>query len=330
MRIGSHPDKDQTALKSIEKYHRVIIIIYIPNLVGYFTDAKRILEINLGSACKTIHSKATITLINNGSCIEIRDFLRAFTVSNNIDKLVEYNPNRGKVDPLIGEIRASYEELITISDFDVLYKKDWIIEVEKIFQRIPACGMVGHMPDPIKYRGFNSTTLLSGLIGRRLKVEKQDFKEELGIFAQSINQTYDSYAREEIMTYSKNGIKTVVGAHHFSATLRKEYIWHVNTKPSGQKMAGNSEYHYVDKPVDQMGCLRLSPIVPVVYHMANKWEPWMELEFNKVTSGNNPESSIPPGKLIKSKISLIPYFLRTKLETLLFRTRLEKFIVKFI
>ncbi len=328
MRVGSHPDKSETDLNIQLFYHRIILIVYIPEVGGYFKDARKILETSIKSIKATIHNKAAITVINNGSCDEITNFLESLAKRKVLDKLVWYPTNKGKIDPLIAEVRSSYETLITISDFDVLFKSNWISEVEAIFSKIPSCGMVGHLPDPVKYKGFNSATLLSGLFSGRLKQVKQDFKNELSIFAQSINTTYEKYGKENILTYTKNGLETVVGAHHFSATMRRDYIWHVDTKPSLKKMAGNSEYHYVDKPVDRMGCLRLSPRYPVVYHMANTWESWMDAELERIQNGNKSieTSNMPPLK--KSKIAVIPYVLRVKLESLFFRTSLEKLIQK--
>jgi hypothetical protein len=329
MRVGSHPDKSNTEMNVQEFYHRIIVIVYIPQNDGYFKDSFKILKSSLKTLQATIHTKAAITVINNGCELEVTNFLRELAVNKQLDKLVEYPVNKGKIDPLLAEVRASYETLITISDFDVLFKKNWITDVESIFQAIPSCGMVGHFPDPKKYKGYNATTLLSGLFRNRLKLEKQDFNQELAVFAESINTTFEDYAQDEILTYTKKGVKAVVGAHHFSATMHKGYLKEVSLEPSNQKMAGNSEYHYVDKPVDKLGCLRLSPRYPVVYHMANTWEDWMEEEIQESLTAENVKVADINKELKTSKISKIPYALRIKLESLFFRTNLEKVVRKY-
>ena len=53
----------------------MIIPVYIPNQEGYFKDAFSIFKLCLESLFKTCHAKTFITLVNNGSCNEVKDFL---------------------------------------------------------------------------------------------------------------------------------------------------------------------------------------------------------------------------------------------------------------
>ena len=326
MRIGQNPGKENSALE-MTTYHRIIIPVYIPNFEGYFQDAEKIFNICITSLLKSLHSGCAISVINNACCDTITAKLRLLKDEGKIDRLIDANKNKGKIDPLISEMRSSYEPLITVADADVLFKSNWLIQVEKLFKAIPECGMVGHLPDPKKFKGFNATTLLSTL--GKAKHEMVDYKDELVRFAQSIGEPEESYVETEIKVFEKNGVKSVIGAHHFSTTLRKEYLEMVPGHPSLKKITGNSESHYIDKPVDKIGFLRLSTRYPVVYHMGNVFESWMDSELNnqKEMDTNEFEFSTPESAK-RTAIGKLPYKIRTILETLLFRTPVYKLVQK--
>ncbi len=329
MRIGNNPTKEDTGLE-LATYHRIILPVYIPNFENYFKDSERIFKACINSLLASVHPKCAISIINNGCNSEILNYLRELRDQHKIDRLIDAAENRGKIDPLIGEIRATYEPYITVADADVLFKPNWITEVESIFKHIPVCGMVGHLPDPKKYKGFNATTLLHTLLLGKLGKEKVSFLDELNVFAKSIGEAPEGYVQQEIYTCKLGGIKTAIGAHHFSATLRREFLVHVPEKPSLKKITGNSEYHYIDRPVDEGAYLRLSPIKPVVWHMGNVWEDWMETSVALDGTFIEPkaQTQILPAK--KSFTNALPYKVRTLAESLIFRTSVKKLIDKII
>jgi hypothetical protein len=277
----------------------------------------------------SVHAGCAISIINNGCNDEILNYLRQLRAEGKIDRLIDAYANRGKIDPLMGEIRATYEPLISVSDADVLFKKNWIVEVEKILDAIPECGMVGHLPDPKKYKGFNATTLVHALFSGKLGREVITFEKELETFALSIGEEPEEYCANIAYTYKSKDVKTIVGAHHFSTTLRREYLKKVPTKPSLKKITGNSEYHYIDRPMDQSGRLRLSPMRPVVWHMGNTWEDWMEAELNLVLSAKETIQTSAISEAKTSFTAFFPYKVRTLLESLFFRTTLIKVLNNF-
>ena len=77
MRKGTNPEKKDNLL-DIDQYHRVIIPVYIPNLTeDYFKEALVILKLCTQSLLKTIHSKTKISIIDNGCCTEVSDYLKS-------------------------------------------------------------------------------------------------------------------------------------------------------------------------------------------------------------------------------------------------------------
>ncbi len=76
MRVGHNPHKDKIQDAS-DYWHQVIIPVYIPNHEGYFKDSFAILKLCLQSLLSTVHTKTYISIVNNGSCDLIVDYLNS-------------------------------------------------------------------------------------------------------------------------------------------------------------------------------------------------------------------------------------------------------------
>mgnify|MGYP000344694740 CR=1 FL=1 len=75
MRIGSNPAKKETKIK-INSYHRIIVPIYIPNLTDeYFKKGLEVLKICLESLLLTVHQKTRVSIICNGCCKEVEEYI---------------------------------------------------------------------------------------------------------------------------------------------------------------------------------------------------------------------------------------------------------------
>ena len=86
---------------------------------------RSVLRLCLQSLTETVDlSKTNITLINNHSCLSASLVAQEFVTKGVIDKYVIRNENRGKLENVLAEARASYEEYITICDADFLFLKD--------------------------------------------------------------------------------------------------------------------------------------------------------------------------------------------------------------
>jgi hypothetical protein len=144
MRLGTNPEKG----KKIEHaaYHKIIVPIYVPNLEGYFKDGLKITRLCIESLIATKHSKALLTVVNNNSCIEVRNYLNDKFEKGEIEELVHYNRNLGKIDAVIPLARGSSEPLITITDGDVLFDQGWMQAVEEVYEVFPETGMVSPVP----------------------------------------------------------------------------------------------------------------------------------------------------------------------------------------
>jgi hypothetical protein len=123
MRIGFNPNKDKIQ-ESSEFFHQVIVPVYIPNQEGYFKDSFAILRYSLQSLFKTCHTKTYFTIVNNGSCDSVVDYLNALHHENKIQELI-HTTNIGKLNAILKGITGQQFPIITITDADVLFLNDW-------------------------------------------------------------------------------------------------------------------------------------------------------------------------------------------------------------
>lgn len=108
MRIGANPYKDLQIIGS--KSHRVITPVFVPNLEDpYFRNGLEFTRMSLESLIKTMHPDSALTVINNGSCSPITEYLQAVYSEGQIDQLVHHKENMGKIDAVIPIARTASE-----------------------------------------------------------------------------------------------------------------------------------------------------------------------------------------------------------------------------
>lgn len=290
MRIGANPEKENNQL-SVEHYHRVVIPIYIPNLEeDYFKDGLVILKLCIQSLLKTIHSKTKISLIDNGCCNEVIEYLQSlYNEHDCIDQLLNSKINLGKVNAIYSAVKSNLEPLITIADADVMFLENWQSEVEKVFANFPEAGMVSPVPSSLGYRSkFVNSTIYYGLFKGKIKFEDVISSEGLKKFQESIGRDmYDPIHLEKYLTVSNKKATAVIGCGHFVATLRVEVFKSAPAEVCQHKIVGGSENLYFDIPNDQAGFLRLATKNNYAYHLGNAFESWMEKKMEEVLSSSS-------------------------------------------
>lgn len=277
MRIGVNPAKENNLLEQ-KYYHRIFMPVYIPNQEEYFKDAFKILQICLQSIYSTIHQKTAITVINNGCCSPVSEYLNSEFLAGKIDTIIMHFDNKGKIDPLVGAIRGSYEPVVTITDADVLFEPGWQSATEEILFDHPRVGMVSPVPLGNTYKFNSASTIFYGLIRNRLRFERIVAPETQIAFAKSIGKESDLLTEGQLnfqLVIGLNTKKAIVGCGHFVATMRKEVFEYSPREPSNKKIVGNSETRYIDIPNDKSGLFRLATTRNYAFHMGNVYEDWM-------------------------------------------------------
>ena len=315
MRKGFNPNKDKT-LQTQTASHRVIVPIYIPNSEGYFIEAFDVLKVCVTSLLATINDDTKVTLISNAATDEVNNYIKQLWEEGKIDRVVYNAQNVGKMNAIIAETRASFEEFITYADADVFFDKGWLKQTYTMFQEVPNAGFVSMNPYP-KNLLFAETTLLSKvssfLWGKSL-VKKVCSYDDLLHFHESVSRDKaftDIMYDDDVYLVAK---KYIIGAGHFCCTIKKTpTLKYVPKERSEKAVSGKSENTYLDTPFNKTGFYRLSSPKAYVWHMGNTLErEWATAKLNSLKDYKEDVfyfNSLPKGK-VNNLIKLIPYSLR--------------------
>lgn len=308
MRLGSNPNKEINQEQS--KYiHQIIVPVYIPNEEGYFIDAFKILKICLNSLFNTIHDRTYITIVNNGSCQSVVNYLDELFLEKKVKELI-HTDNIGKINAVLKGLSGNNIELVTITDADVLFLPDWQSETEKIFIEIPKAGVIGIVPQLKMFKDNCGNVILDNLFGKRLKFLPVKNPEGIIHFYESIG-----WGRDYNQDYLKFGlgleydtVKCFVGAGHFVATYKKDIFEELRTFIGGKKVAGIGEA-YIDNKALEKDYWRLTTHGNYAYHMGNVYEDWMVAPQKNNTLSNFENIYFTKRKQINS----INYFIKNKI-----------------
>lgn len=327
MRIGNNPYKDQISTKS-EFLHQVIIPVYVPNFEGYFKDSFEILKICLQSLFNTTHSKTFITIVNNGSCNEIKIYLDTLLSNNKIHEIIHTN-NVGKINAVLKGLVGNTIELVTISDADVMFLPNWQQQTSTIFDKVAKVGVVGIVPQFSMYKTHSSNLIFDNFFNSKLKFFPVENKEAMVAFYDSIgwdrnyNQDYLKYV---LCLQIEKELHVLVGSGHFVATYKKS-IFDIIKSNNPYKLGGDSEY-YLDTIPLKNGYWRVTTSNNFAYHLGNTLEDWMQIPQDDkimVSFENFPQNfkTIP-------KPSNFNFFVKNKFfKNLLFKTFFLSYFYKW-
>jgi len=290
VRVGVNPGCKEPAIGFHS--HRVIVPVYIPVRSGYFEHALEVLKLCLESLRLTCEGRASVTLVANGCMPEVVRELES--QSGWVDQIVWNRHNRGKVDAVVSAARGAFEDLVTVSDCDVLFRQGWLEAVEAIFEAFPECGFASPAPNPGLAWYQTSSTILAAILRGEVRLEKAVPDADLDRFAGSIGwpDVFAPSQRRSQIVVRRDGASACVGAGHFICTFRKQVVPAMPPEPCGRHMKG-AEDRWLDQPPDALGMWRLSTTRAYAYHMGNVPEPWMYSEIEQCRRGAGGECARP-------------------------------------
>ena len=289
MRIGTNPNKINDTITS-DYLHQVIIPVYIPNQEGYFKDAFDIFKLCLESLFKTSHSKTFFTIVNNGSCSEVKEFIDQLFLNNKIHEVV-HTTNIGKLNAVYKGLVGNNIELVTIADADVLFLNDWQKETVKVFDKIPQAGVVGIVPQFNMFKTNAENVVYSNLFNSKLKFLPVKNPEAMLNFYDSIGWKRDyneDYLKFILGLDITNNLKVILGSGHFVATYKKAIFDSIQLF-NEHKMGGKSLYYLDTRPL-QKDYWRLTTYNNYAYHMGNVIEPWMSEVVSRLNQNEKVEN----------------------------------------
>lgn len=267
-RRGSNPTKAGGALPPFGEV-RLIIPLYLPALDGYFEDGLRIFEKMLQSIESTTDNRVLVTVIDNGCAPEVGRSLERYLAEDRIDRLVRSRRNRGKVDAVLAELKATYEPVVVVADSDVVFRPGWVDAVRAGFAAFPECGLLGLHPAP-DIRWHASSSMLAGARSRHAHIVRAPVADvaDLERFAQGVGRAATVQPVEGQLLVSRDGHALMFGIAHFAFALRREAIADLPDGPSLSTRNG-VDCDYFELPADRAGWWCASVLWALVHHVGN-------------------------------------------------------------
>ena len=284
MRVGDNPQRNKKVNLG-DYFHQVIVPVYIPNLEDYYKESFEVFKLCIQSLIKTCHSKTYISVISNGSCTVVNDYIiklynqkkiQDFTITQSI----------GKLNSILKGLSGINLPLVTITDADVLFLNNWQKATYDVFEHFPKVGYVSTTPSSkvLKYQTFN--IIIDNLFSNKLKFTKVINPTAQIEFAKSIGNPnfYNQYHLENNLTIeSASKIKSVIGGGHFVGTYRREVFNKINKNYTDFVLGGDSESIILDRSVAKNGFYRVSTENNYTYHLGNSLtNDYIDI-FDKIT-----------------------------------------------
>jgi len=324
MRIGNNPHKDQL-LEKFEFTHQVVMPVYIPNQKDYFKDSLSILKLSLDSLFKTTHNKTFFSIVNNGSCQVVMDYLNHLKDEGKIHELI-HTSNIGKFNAILKGLAGNNIELVTITDADVLFNNHWQLETAKVFKTFPKVGVVGIVPQFNMFKSHCGNVIYDNLFNSKLKFLPIKSPKALALFYKSIgwDETYNKDFLKYGLGIVNKEVNVLLGSGHFVATYKKQQFEKIKSY-LGYKLGGDS-VSYFDLAALDYDYWRVTTEQNYAFHMGNVLEDWMY----KVTINDSDKDVVISGFSERQKMNNINYFLKNKLfYKLILNKRISKILYRY-
>lgn len=278
MRKGVNPAKLQDNKVENSCFHQIIVPVYLPELEDYYKEGLDILKLCLKSIYLTVHDKTYISVVNNGSCKEVQDYLNHLLEVNKIQEVI-HTTAIGKINAIAKGLTGHKFDLVTVTDADVLFKNGWQKSVYEIYETFPKAGVVGTTPNPLSISNLTEIIFFDNLLNSKMRF--YDIPEHTGnsidLFFKSIGWkgVKSTIQKNKAFALKKENILAAVGSGHFSATYKAELLAEIRIKTSNEKAGGLALNKFIDNPSVNHGHWRLATFDNFTYHMGNSSENWM-------------------------------------------------------
>lgn len=250
----------------------VTTIVHIPFLDGYWAQSLDVLKLCLRSMRKSTGIPFDLMVFDNGSCIQVQDYLLDMRRNVEIQYLVLSENNVGKVGAWNFLFLSAPGEIISYTDSDVYFLPGWLEASLKILQVFPEAGMVTAQP----IAGGDISSLWTAKAAQKdpsvsIQMGHLIPDEYLMAHLKGINAPPEEYERRQKdrkdALLSRGLTRAYATASHFQFTTTRE-IAHL-LFPVKATVALGDDLQF-DVQMRELGFWRLSTTEYLVHHMGNE------------------------------------------------------------
>lgn len=287
MRIGKNPLKESKSIAAYPNSISVGVLNFIPQLGGYYSGQLDSLKLCLASLGANSELPFELLVVDNGSCIEVTEYLTCALRTGRIDSLILNRRNLGKMNAQMQLLHAASGDLVFYSDGDIFYRPGWMEAHLDVLKAFPEAGLVGGIPLH-NLADFHTARTRAWVDEHQseLVLEKGNLIPENWTrdFFHSIGTKYneEDWALCQDWRVVRGECTAFVGASHMQFLTSRKAIDAIPRRRF-QFALEPSETAHLDNCIEEAGFLRLSVPQPVVYHIGNAiTEIWLDQEFRRL------------------------------------------------
>jgi hypothetical protein len=291
MRIGANPYRHADAYSPKEV--TVALLVHIPELHGYYEQQFEILKLSLASLRKHTATEFDLLICDNGSCAEVRSYLRGLQDDGIVQFLLLSEHNLGNLGAISFILSAAPGRYVAYADADMFFFPGWLEEALKVVRTYPRVGMVSCLPTWHNFPVHTESTRAIAAEDPQIhsSVERNTWPREWADeYAESTTRDPAAYAAEcaeiDIRTLEREGVAAFATCTHCQFVVDKENLKHLLPfRSTGQAYAAIRQ---LDQTIDDAGLMRLSTVRPLVYHMGTSVSPRLKayLEQYGIAAGS--------------------------------------------
>jgi len=205
-------------------------IVYIPTQDGYWSESFEVLKLFFQSLLENTHVPFDLMVLDNGSCVEVQDYLINMQRKEIIQYLILSEINLRKTGALSFLLSIAPGEYISYADSDVYFLPGWLDESLRVLEAFPEAGRVTALPmcggdqtknQPHAFRTVQHDSSITSEIGI-LVPEKflNTHRSSIGIQA----ERYQDPSERKDVHISRGVIKAYLSGADFQFTITREAL----------------------------------------------------------------------------------------------------------